>query len=106
MLKEAHAEKSRLMESRVRLTGARRQQVVSTELPSAFPCPYSTPSPSTCISYAVKSLHFSNASWEAWAGCSVPTLWNIRQLSPCLTTGLCRGSPVLCPTLWTLWESK
>ncbi|XP_050012245.1 pleckstrin homology-like domain family B member 1 isoform X1 [Alexandromys fortis] len=27
MLKEAHAEKSRLMESRVRLTGARRQQV-------------------------------------------------------------------------------
>lgn len=39
MLKEAHAEKSRLMESRVRLTGARRQQVVSTELPSAFQCP-------------------------------------------------------------------
>lgn len=36
MLKEAHAEKSRLMESRVRLTGARRQQVVSIELPSAF----------------------------------------------------------------------
>lgn len=44
MLKEAHAEKSRLMESRVRLTGARRQQVVSTELPSAC----RTPSPSTC----------------------------------------------------------
>lgn len=42
MLKEAHAEKSRLMESRVRLTGARRQQVVSTELPSAC----RTPSPS------------------------------------------------------------
>lgn len=43
MLREAHAEKSRLMESRVRLTGTRRQQVVSTELPSAFPVPFHPP---------------------------------------------------------------
>lgn len=49
MLKEAHAEKSRLMESRVRLTGARRQQVVSTELPSTFPCLHSTPSSSPTL---------------------------------------------------------
>lgn len=64
MLKEAHAEKSRLMESRVRLTGARRQQVVSL-------C--STPSPSTHVNCAATSLHFSNAAWEASAGCSIPT---------------------------------
>ena len=79
MLKEAHAEKSRLMESRVRLTGARRQQVVSTELPSAFQCLHSTPkSPSTLVSYTVKSLHLSDVAWDTWAGYSVPTLWGIR----------------------------
>lgn len=58
MLKEAHAEKSRLMESRVRLTGARRQQVVSTELPSACSTPSPstrcTPSPSAYINFTVK----------------------------------------------------
>lgn len=54
MLKEAHAEKSRLMESRVRLTGTRRQQVVSTELPSAFQCLCCTPRPSIHINWTVK----------------------------------------------------
>lgn len=73
LLKEAHAEKSRLMESRVRLTGARRQQVVSTELPSACQCLHCTPGPSTHINSTMKVC--ISQVWHGRLGqASVPTL--------------------------------